>query len=63
MKQLILDLGSEGRAAAAILLTLECQEGLVALMADALLAVVEEVVEQEDERRRVRVHWDEGRVE
>lgn len=47
MKQLVLNLGSKRVAAAPFQLTPELQERLVALMADALIAVREDVPEQE----------------
>jgi hypothetical protein len=51
VKQLVLDLGSQRVAAAPIPLTPELQERLVALMADALLAVLGDVPEPEAQER------------
>jgi hypothetical protein len=56
VKQLELELGSFGMPAAPLQLTPELQERLVALMADALQAVVADVPEQQEEEERTHDH-------
>lgn len=52
MKQLTLELGSDGVPATPLQLAPELQERLVALMADALQAVVDNVPEPQEEEAR-----------